>query len=270
MVDVYELVCEFYIIKQIEADMEIDEFKKSHANWENKFNTYKHDFINVFHQMIFDYTMLACAGELRHAKTCSNKSHPDIPSACSRGVAMVTAKTFTQESLEKCMLDLFGPMNEWKNGYGGEAWYKIASVLPMASKLPKDVWLDHCVDLAHNNGSYFNKTSANIFHYNYSSDLQSFLDWKRNGVVWDYKRLSCSSFLSAIVLQAQQLKIIPDFNLYINKHNTSLLVPALFVRIVTAYIPIKWGQKELHNNYQEAQIIQTDKREDFRYDSEER
>jgi hypothetical protein len=106
----------------------------------------------------FDYIVATCAGELRHAHRCANQHYDGFPTGFShhRASASAFALQYEPRSTLKACLKSFTD-GEWQNGYGGEAWAKIAKAGLMYKEQPDIVFIDHCVDLSHNSGTFLDK-----------------------------------------------------------------------------------------------------------------
>jgi hypothetical protein len=101
--------------------------------------------------LIFDYLILACLGEARHAWGHSNGN--------------LTELGYDSSSSRSCVVEHFAgaiaPSEEaeWNSSFGGSRWGRIAKV---ALRYWNKEWnaitlIDHCVDLVHNGGLAFDK-----------------------------------------------------------------------------------------------------------------
>lgn len=158
-------------------------FKKSHEKWEEDFRWYKSRFISGFASAIYDYIIKTVAGELRHCYNrcsyCINGYMQDKIDIDCRDDVFENIKYFNPNEILKYGEFLFDPVwTTWDSGYGGAKWQNIAKAGKLYKKMPDAVFIDHCVDLSHNNSSFFDK-GASIFLLKGSSTYLDFLGMKR-------------------------------------------------------------------------------------------
>lgn len=108
----------------------------------------------------FVYLYAACLGESRHAR--SNNTEDRFLTATLKGhrseiFSIVSEFAPTQKNLQ-ALVDVFS--QKWSSGFGGKAWMNIAEALLDFDKTPAAAWIDHIIDLEHNNGTAFNKEDA--------------------------------------------------------------------------------------------------------------
>lgn len=129
----------------------------------------------------FMYLYAACVGEARHTTSAVTETLFLKKSKRSREDAFATITDYppTPENLQ-VLVDLFS--QSWRSGYGGSAWRNIAVALTEYGKSPDAAWLDHVVDLQHNNGTAFSKPEGKetiFFSIEYEdSRFGQFLDYK--------------------------------------------------------------------------------------------
>ncbi len=159
LLNVFCCLHEFYALIALDAVAKLRPFVKSHEKWEKDFHKYMNYFISNLAKAIYDYTVLSVLSELRHLSFHSNLELDLIGfSEGQRYEILKWANLYTAESILKTGEFLFDSYNNnWENGYGGYGWEKIAKAGLMYGKVPDLVFIDHCVDLCHNNGSYFDK-----------------------------------------------------------------------------------------------------------------
>lgn len=206
--DIYMCLKEFYAIIAVDAMKKTTPFKHSHEKWELEFDEYKWYFVDNLAKVIYEYTCCAVLTELRHCDK-SNYYVTQIPNNIGRGKALDLIKKFTPTSILELGVKMFdGTWNYWNSSYGGSTWQMIAKAGLMYGKVPNMVFIDHCVDLCHNNGSYFDKicyiTGMNIL----SSDFLSFLNNKKHEL--NPQKVACqaqSYILQNLIIRGNNLGI---------------------------------------------------------------
>lgn len=107
---------------------------------------YAKTFIARIARNIFDYLLLACWGEMRHASTeglsrkSTYKKGIDFDPIYSLPVLATAFRTL-----------------HWGSGYGGTVWAKIVEAASIYLTFNPILFLDHAVDLSHHGGLVFNK-----------------------------------------------------------------------------------------------------------------
>lgn len=69
----------------------------------------------------------------------------------------------------------------WRASFGGKAWLQIVKAMRMYGTVPDAAFIDHVVDIEHNNGTVFSKLEALpciFFDVTYHGSLHNFLDYK--------------------------------------------------------------------------------------------
>jgi len=202
-VDVFVATHEFYCLCWLETlcVRRIESFKKSHEKWLDDFREYKKAFCDNFAKLLFDYVAMICAGELRHAATqCEDNCLINWSSNHFNRKLMNNSrikKTYRYcegshrtVSYGECInydpyifLDiakhLFVNYHWSGSGYGGQKWGNIAEAGLMYGKVSSEVFIDHLVDIAHNNNFAFDKSSTGLIKTPLSStSYECFLDGK--------------------------------------------------------------------------------------------
>ena len=128
---------------------------------------------------LYDYLFMACMGEARHAYNKTAKYIPNIERGGGRSQAYHTALNFDRTKMLPALHKLF--TQTWGGGgYGGGSWANIASGAMEYGVLPDKAFIDHVIDLEHNGGHCFDKTSVSkvIDLEMKSMYMKRFLDWK--------------------------------------------------------------------------------------------
>ena len=247
---------EFYGLMSLDAlvmnSKLFEPYRHSHKRWLEDFIEYRNLYIDKLEQAIYDYTVLVVGGELRHADEYCSFSLEGFPYAHRRSDAYELVKDFSPEFILAAGEEGFSKY-EWEAGYGGSLWADIARAGTLRNKLGKIGFIDHCVDLSHNNSIYFDKLDSGIFWLNSSSMYKSFLDQKRTEkpeVV-----LSCSyksPTLYRLVQRGLTLGFLSD--IYLEpflytpesvQNSYDLKVVINTNKFILNYRPIEWGTKRL-------------------------
>lgn len=204
-VDIYYCVNEFYALQFVDAEKQIDPFKRSHERWLYDFEAYKSAFEEKFAFMLHDYIVLACFGEARHAGNPNYcKAYiEEVPYCKKRDDAYEYALSYNPVSILKTCYELFSA--EWYDeAFGGKSWAKItrAGLMFYNNAIPKSTFIDHCVDLSHNGGMAFNKRETRIFYcvqphiykdfLTYKAHIKNFSDYLSYPCLFNNPNYSCS------------------------------------------------------------------------------
>lgn len=269
MIEVSFVVSEFYGISLVDALKAVDPFLKSHEKWERDFRSYKEAYVKNLARAVFDYTVLACAGEARHARACTGYYNPYIPQGGGRGSAMEYAKRYEPYSVLRACYRLFNEL-DWGSNYGGEAWARIAHAGLQYGKWDDVTFIDHCVDLSHNSSPYFDKCQAGIFEMCSSSRYEELLDMKRSYAPEDLiYELFLSTKLQALIERACNLGILPEFMRAFRERSKSTQADIDYcVKLVLEYSPVSWGEAILPDEIVEDQE-EEEEEEEYEYEQEE-
>lgn len=243
--DICCLVKEFYAIEAVLAmlanqhqcsDFQAD--RHSHLRWHSDFMAFREEFNRRFAAAIYDYTALVVAGELRHGEQRASHSIKGYYEKSYRRDEVYSDCTFyTAESILAAGLRLFNPnLVRWEEGFGGEKWYQIAKAGSLKRNVSDEVFIDHCVDLSHNNSVYFDK-GAGIFCLSAPERYKDFLDFKR---ICEPQILLKEKFgyrLNHLLMRANNLGILTDcepaeLRPWLQSKNEDVLF---------TYLPIRWG-----------------------------
>lgn len=277
-VDILLCVREFYVLMAIDAIKKTEMFKKSHEKWEDAYEKYKKKYVGQLAKAVYDYTVLAVAGEMRHGVRGANLCNAEIIQQSSRETAFHAARIYTAKSIldaaivafdcgEETILDeghSCGQCDEedcngdecdnweypepepsknklrWNSGFGGRAWLKIAEAGLLLDTLGEIGFIDHCIDLSHNNSPYFDKHQAGIFFLANKDWYRDCLDYKRKSKALDLiATFPCSTRLNSLVERAVTLKILPEVT---PKYGT---LAESAVEFIMKYKPIVWGKRVL-------------------------
>jgi hypothetical protein len=167
-----------------------------------------------------DYLVSACFGEMRHLcrrTGCDLGIDGFCGSLIGRHEAISRLKEYDSKKGLMLFEILFCHQN-FTNGFGGKLWSKIceAGLMYYDPAVPKDVFLDHVVDLTHNGGLFLDKTAE--FFTSTPNIYIAMLDLKRDlGLLQARMPLGVSERTKKFISQAQRLKLItgPVSEIYI-------------------------------------------------------
>jgi hypothetical protein len=178
---------DFYLIEAIKAEIGMAisaepqlEFSHSINKLQEDIEEYCADLYPNMAMRIFVYLYAACAGEARHAQGVAAQDfyYPEIPTS-SRGDAFREILKFapSPENIN-ALIEIF--QQKWIGSFGGQKWLEIAKALKMYFEVSPVTFIDHVVDLQHNNGTVFSKGEAKYFEFyiTYSGYFPQFLDDK--------------------------------------------------------------------------------------------
>lgn len=183
------LTCIFYALNGMYAIISAEplRFVHSAAKLKAEVEEYLNYVSGIFAQMIRDYTILACYGELRYVTEkledspfhfSHYKFDANLPRGCYCSYVQ-DGLEYSTKSIAECCEFLYGGLF-WDESFGGPAWYEISRAIKMYETYPTTVFVDHCVDLQHNTGYFINK-GCGIFVRDIS-ELECILDCKKE---WD-------------------------------------------------------------------------------------
>ena len=153
----------FYILDGLSSvDPQLEEIRSAHRQLSV-----------VLAEEFFNYTVMACLGEARHARThaeglyaVSSEAYAlaDLLSLyeCARTELYIRHRkivnTIGAEKTLMLCLELFSEL-DWDRSYGGEPWAEIARIglMYLRGKIPPPVYVDTVVNLEHHNNCYLDK-----------------------------------------------------------------------------------------------------------------
>lgn len=131
--------------------------------------------VDKFSKVILQYTFVASCGEARHGYHGPGKIIPELPIGGARSSACKAAMKYAPNENNFVILSKLFNLG-WHGGFGGPKWANIAESGTMyaTGKLDTVSFVDHCADLEHNGGCYFNKSSA-------GEECKFYLQWGAGG-----------------------------------------------------------------------------------------
>ena len=165
----------------------------------------------------------------------TSKSREQVYSDCFR---------WSAESILEAGVQLFDPdVVRWSSAYGGKKWWNIAKAGTMRHKLDAVVFIDHCVDLSHNNSVYFDKGAGMFAMLTGTSAYKEYLDKKR--IIEPIMLLGepVGALLVALIERAFALGILDRRTVLL--HPTVSKEGTLSEQRVLAYVRKKWSDTPL-------------------------
>jgi len=139
-----------------------------------------------------NYLFVAGVGEARHAEGRCDMWLDEVPNACTRAQACSKAMKFDPMKGLQTLVHVF--KQTWHGGaYGGPKWADCMEAATQYHVWPDSVLVDHAVDLEHNGGSVFDKTSSadlvglNLEFRWLGGNMHTFLNIKRDKDILIYK-----------------------------------------------------------------------------------
>lgn len=268
----FYLVVNFYALEFIRAKMVVHPKICSHS-WDKLWDDiqdYSTWFNSKLAAMFYDHTVRCVQCELRH---CKNWSEFYIPSFFGDGWyknyddSMCYANSeFNSTSVLRAGKWLFDESNNWWDlnsydecDYGGDAWKDIAEAGLEYGKVPDSIFVDHLINLEHNNEIMLLK-EAGIFQHSVRLGpalYHEMLDDKRyedEEFMHKYSPYLCQEIL--LMLSRYQYlakdRIVPEKDLVKYRSNLDKLCEKS-VELLLKYKPIKWGNKMVSlSNLQES------------------
>lgn len=248
LMNIYNLVQEFYAIEAVSAMLtgaqysKFEPMRQSHSRWYHDFSSFRDEFINRFSSAIYDYTVLVVAAELRYCKCKASHYLPDYyTDQDSRNDVYLDCTVYKADDILRAGIKMFDERQiVWKKSFGGEKWKQIAEAGYMKGKINDCVFIDHCVDLSHNNSVYFDK-SAGIFRLQSAELYQSFLEKKRYCEPHALIKNEKGYMLNKLLWRARNLNVIKDWNVdsfFSSEYDET-------ESLLFCYRPIQWGDMPL-------------------------
>lgn len=230
----------------VNQNSRFDPLRHSHARWFQDFSNFRERYIDKFAAAIFDYTASVVAAELRHGrKRASQYLKVFYDSELDRCTIYDDCSIYFAKDILDAGMRMFDTNRvKWHGGYGGSKWRQIAKAGLMKGNVSDCIFIDHCVDLSHNNSIYFDK-GAGIFTLQSIDQYKVFLDFKRICAPQELIEAGRGYLYRKLLSRAVTLNLVelPTVGIAAGESaESSLLV----------YRPIAWGDKRL--DYSERNI----------------
>lgn len=259
LMNIYQLVKEFYTVEAVSAMItgtkynKLEPMRYSHHRWYQDFSDFRDTFITKFASAIYDYTVMVVAAELRYGYDKASHYIVGYYNSCfSRDDIYKECMIYNANDILRAGIKMFDTSQvTWKNSYGGEKWRQIAKAGLMKDKVSDCIFIDHCVDLSHNNSIYFDK-SAGIFYLRDTSLYKTFLDTKRVCSPHQLISFKRGYMLNRLLWRANNLNIIKGWNV------DGLLSPDYdeTESLLFSYNPVFWGNERL--NCSDCTVLEQD------------
>lgn len=278
----FYLVVNFYAIEFIKAKMIVHPKIYSHS-WDKLWDDiqdYSEWFNSKLAAMFYDHTVRCVQCELRH---CKNHSEFYIPNFFGDAWyknyddSMCYANSeFNPVSILRAGKWLFDDNNNWwcaedeVTEYGSEAWMDISEAGLEFRKIPDSIFIDHLIDLEHNNEVMLLK-EAGIFQHSIRLGPALYHEmlfdkrYEDEEFMRKYSPYLCQEVL--LMLSRYQYlsrdKVISEKNLIKYRSNLDKLCEKS-IELLLKYKPVKWRNKMVSlSNLQKSPPHETD------YDEEE-
>lgn len=264
-IDIEAVVRTFYGFQALEilAKENYVAFLPSHEKWLGDFRAYSSIFEKNLATIIYDYIVKVVASELRHCRLKSELYIPDFYGSTQvgelrRNEIWEDCKKYNPSDIIKAGLLLFDEeMNCWSEGYGGEAWRQIAKGGEYYQKVSDRIFIDHAVDLSHNNSIFFDK-GADILILNDVDRYCYYLNLKKvespEIVLGESIKMSSKELLD-FYLRGVNIGLIKIDQFVENANFHRYLKPSFLKKKrdkefdnLTNYAPVKWGNKSINLN----------------------
>ena len=169
------------------------------SHFEHKWKKFRKDLDKAYFELssnlayaMYVYGIMAAMGEARHRSACHDAFILEIENSKSRSDCYAYAKDYHPEKTAQVLTEFFTKY-KWSGAYGGQNWGNITNTMLMYGKWSDVAFIDHVVDLQHNTGTVFSKTSTlnySGFNPEYGEGFvgfNEFLTFKRNkDILFDY------------------------------------------------------------------------------------
>jgi len=179
---------DFYYLQALQAETMTELARLPEKQFSHSVEKFQNDLAELCNELIpnmalrtFVYLYAACLGESRHSRTPNaERIFLEDARTLHRNELFLTACDYAPSNENiKAIVDIFA--QPWKSGFGGKPWKGIAEALYTYYTMPPAAFIDHVIDLEHNNGTAFNKEDARstiFFDTNYPNRFSHFLDYK--------------------------------------------------------------------------------------------
>lgn len=188
---------DFYYLEALRANISMAVSSRPELSFRKAVTMLESDVNDAFDELtksmalhIALYIWAAALGEARYAGSECVMALDNIDGLGRSSVyKMATDYCITQDNIDT-LKSIFS--QEWNdNGFGGEKWLECVEGLDLYGKVSDATFIDHTVDLEHNGGNIFTKTTTeNIWfktHGNMNADdLRSFLNIKFSEDILQY------------------------------------------------------------------------------------
>lgn len=236
-IDIYQAVRLFYALQALKLKISMASnfnlFYRSHEKLWEDINKFQAKFEQNLATAIHDYTVLVVAGEMRHAKRHCTRYYTDFyTQSADREHVYQACLKFNPKDLLRAGEYIYS--RSWDNGYGGDKWALIAKGGLMYYTSTPMLFIDHMVDISHNNSIYFDK-GANIMDYYAPESYLRFLNKKKFGDLDEILIYGLSKTYQNFINRAN---VLFGLDIKLPWFDTSVVD-----QIVINYQPLEWGNQ---------------------------
>lgn len=179
---------DFYFLEAMRAGLSMAKSAKPDFQFRHSVERLEADIESAFntltHQMamrIYVYLYAAALGEARHADAMCETHITELRNSARDAVYEKSIRYFPSDENVEILRGMF--TQKWlSSGFGGKNWLDIVEGMMLYGKISDAAFIDHAVDLEHNNGSVFTKSAYNVkvqcFGSYDANNLRTFLNIK--------------------------------------------------------------------------------------------
>lgn len=264
-INILDAVKNFYQIQALGflTESKLVPFQHSHEKFNEDFMAYKKAYEDKLARAIYDYIAIVCSCELRHMEDKADNYFVDwyTSSTCRDNVGRYSVE-YRPDSIIKAAMIGFGPDVKWASSYGGKKWWAIAKAGTYYNNLPNTVFIDHAVDLSHNNSVFFDK-GMGIFTLWDHGEYTNFLDLKRycepEELIWGLKKHSIHNYrmweyatfsdeIGEFITRAVNLGLLDANHRPVHRIVRNNYDSHVAAREIMGYTPVNWGKKDFPMN----------------------
>lgn len=235
---------DFYFLQAMEASVKMEIIQNPDLEFQKPVEKFLDDLDKTVDNVVPNmaartmmYLWAASFGEARHAKdTVARNRFLSVKLRAARNEWFSNAVNYEPTPSNVAALkEIFA--QEWRSGYGGEAWGNIVQAIADYKKTPPAAWIDHVVDLEHNNGTAFSKPDGEgtiYFSVYYPDRFGAFLDYKfRKDIL-----VKPPSFTTQLEVTPKIHSLLTRYSKLFNKPEVKHVNPSLDP--LTDYV-VEWG-----------------------------
>lgn len=175
----------FYGLEALKVEVQLggnfSEFHKGHTMLLNDITEYQTKVADILAKMLYDYSVLACYGELRHMNRQAKTRYKGVgtPSpTLNRDGSYNKAILYNPNDILDFAIVGFDKENKWNGAYGGQLWQMIAKHAKKYGTISNLIFCDTAFSLSHNSAPFLDKSSTKIFFVNNTTTYKELLDTK--------------------------------------------------------------------------------------------
>lgn len=236
-IDIYQAVRLFYALQALKLKISMapkfNLFYRSHKKLWDDITEFQTKYEKNLATAIHDYTVIVVAGEMRHAHRHCSRYYTDFyTQSADREHVYQACLKYSPRDLLRAGEYIYS--RSWDSGYGGAKWALIAKGGLMYYTSTPMLFIDHMVDISHNNSIYFDK-GANIMDYYAPESYLRFLNKKKFGEIDEILIYGLSKTYQNFVDRAN---VLFGFDIRLPWFDTSVVD-----QIVINYQPLEWGNQ---------------------------